>query len=425
MKWPSSSAPAARNSARTSSSVIIFPALGKRRRQIGNRRPGIKRSAVQARATCLRDANPLPIRRARSAPGRPNPAARRAGPRGLDEDYFQARRHRRRLRPGARAAYAAAPRRRRRPPPTAAAPAGDAAAQCRRRRAGPALPRTAPTPGIGQPDGRYGLQDQVSPIGAEALWFHDIILMPLITVISLFVLALLAWVMFRYRRGANPTPSRNTHNTMLEVVWTLVPVLILVVIAVPSIRLLAHQYYPPARRSDGQGDRQPMVLGISISRPWRESGLEHAARRRGRRARRAAAARRRRADGGAGRRGGEDDRHLQRRHPRLGRSRLLDQDRRGSGPAQRDLVPGRPARASITASATNCAAPATATCRSRSRSSPASAVRGLGRRRSGRPSCPARRPRRGGTGRGDSTATGNAVAAPRRRPPPTKARPTD
>ena len=54
-------------------------------------------------------------------------------------------------------------------------------------------------------------------------------------------------MIFRYRRGANPTPSRNTHNTSLEVVWTLVPVLILVVIAVPSIRLLAHQYDPPPR----------------------------------------------------------------------------------------------------------------------------------------------------------------------------------
>jgi cytochrome c oxidase subunit 2 len=111
--------------------------------------------------------------------------------------------------------------------------------------AAPAQPRVAPTPGIGQPDGRMGLQDQVSPIGQEAFWFHNAILMPLITIISLFVLVLLGWVMFRYRRGANPTPSRNTHNTTLEVVWTLVPVLILVAIAVPSIRLLAHQYSPP------------------------------------------------------------------------------------------------------------------------------------------------------------------------------------
>jgi cytochrome c oxidase subunit 2 len=109
----------------------------------------------------------------------------------------------------------------------------------------PAPEATAPTPGIGQPDGRYGLQDQVTPIGEEALFFHDVILLPLITIISLFVLLLLAWVIIRYRRAANPTPSRNTHNTLLEVAWTLVPVLILVAIAVPSIRLLAHQYDPP------------------------------------------------------------------------------------------------------------------------------------------------------------------------------------
>jgi cytochrome c oxidase subunit 2 len=49
----------------------------------------------------------------------------------------------------------------------------------------------------------------------------------------------------RFRRSANPTPSRNSHNTLIEVVWTLVPVLILVGIAIPSIRLLRHQYSPP------------------------------------------------------------------------------------------------------------------------------------------------------------------------------------
>ena len=51
--------------------------------------------------------------------------------------------------------------------------------------------------------------------------------------------------MVRYRRGANPMPSRNSHNTVIEVIWTLVPVLILVAIAIPSIRLLRHQYTPP------------------------------------------------------------------------------------------------------------------------------------------------------------------------------------
>ena len=99
--------------------------------------------------------------------------------------------------------------------------------------------------GIGQPDGRMMLQEQFTPIGEEAAWFHNWILMPAITIITLIVLILLAWVIIRYRSGANPTPSRTTHNTTLEVLWTLVPVLILVVIAVPSIRLLAHQYSPP------------------------------------------------------------------------------------------------------------------------------------------------------------------------------------
>ena len=105
--------------------------------------------------------------------------------------------------------------------------------------------RTAPTPSVGQPDGRFGFQDQVTPIGEEAAWFHDVILVPLIVAISLLVLFLLLWVIVRYRRAAHPTPSRTSHNTVIEVVWTLVPVLILVAIAVPSIKLLANQYSPP------------------------------------------------------------------------------------------------------------------------------------------------------------------------------------
>ena len=106
--------------------------------------------------------------------------------------------------------------------------------------------RTAPTVGVGQPQsGTMRLQEQFTPIGVEASWFHNKILIPLITAISLFVLFLLLFVIIRFRRGANPVPSRNTHNTFLEVAWTLVPVLILVAIAVPSIRLLAHQYSPP------------------------------------------------------------------------------------------------------------------------------------------------------------------------------------
>jgi cytochrome c oxidase subunit 2 len=102
-----------------------------------------------------------------------------------------------------------------------------------------------PTPGVGEPDGRKGIQLQVTPIGQEAAAFHNNWLLLLCALISIFVLALLLYAMVRFRRGASPTPSRNSHNTTIEVIWTLVPVLVLVAIAIPSIRLLRHQYTPP------------------------------------------------------------------------------------------------------------------------------------------------------------------------------------
>ena len=107
------------------------------------------------------------------------------------------------------------------------------------------LARTAPDATVGQPTGEVRFQPQVTPIGQEAAWFHNWILMPVITIITAVVLILLLVVIVKFRRSANPVPSRTTHNTALEVLWTLIPVLILVGIAVPSIRLLAHQYSPP------------------------------------------------------------------------------------------------------------------------------------------------------------------------------------
>ena len=102
-----------------------------------------------------------------------------------------------------------------------------------------------PVPGIGQPvDGAIGFQQQFSPTGHYALWMHDAILMPVITIITLFVLFLLILVAARFNKGKNPVASRTSHNTLIEVVWTLVPVLILVGIAIPSITLLARQYKP-------------------------------------------------------------------------------------------------------------------------------------------------------------------------------------
>ena len=103
-----------------------------------------------------------------------------------------------------------------------------------------------PAKNIGVPiRGGTGIQEQVTEVGRTAASFHNNWLLILCFVISAFVLALLGYTMVRFRRGANPTPSRTSHNTALEVVWTLLPVLILVAIAVPSFRLLRTQYTPP------------------------------------------------------------------------------------------------------------------------------------------------------------------------------------
>ena len=74
----------------------------------------------------------------------------------------------------------------------------------------------------------------------DIVWFHDFLLW-LIAAIVLFVLVLLVIVIVRFNARANPVPSRTTHNTFIEVVWTVVPVLILVAIAVPSFRLLFYE----------------------------------------------------------------------------------------------------------------------------------------------------------------------------------------
>lgn len=105
--------------------------------------------------------------------------------------------------------------------------------------------RNGPTPGVGQPVARkLGVQPQVTQVGQRAADFHDKLLVPIIVLISIFVLLLLGWTIYRYRAARNPTPSRTTHNTAIEIVWTVVPVLILAVIAWPSISLLAKQFKP-------------------------------------------------------------------------------------------------------------------------------------------------------------------------------------
>src|SRR5271154_934940 len=92
--------------------------------------------------------------------------------------------------------------------------------------------------GVGQPSPwQLGLQDAASPVMVDIVWFHDFLLW-IITAIALFVLVLLAIIVLRFNARANPTPSRTTHNSLLEVAWTILPVIILVAIAVPSFRLL-------------------------------------------------------------------------------------------------------------------------------------------------------------------------------------------
>jgi cytochrome c oxidase subunit 2 len=100
--------------------------------------------------------------------------------------------------------------------------------------------------GAGQPSpGQIGFQEAVTPIAEQIHWFHDYV-NAIIFAISAFVLALLLWVMWRYSEKRNPEPSRTTHNTAVEVLWTVIPVLILIAIAVPSFRLLYAQYsFPP------------------------------------------------------------------------------------------------------------------------------------------------------------------------------------
>jgi len=91
---------------------------------------------------------------------------------------------------------------------------------------------------LGQPaPWEYTLQEAATPVMEDIVWFHNFLFW-LITAITLFVLALLVIIVVKFNAKANPVPSKTTHNTLIEVAWTLIPVLILVGIAVPSFRLL-------------------------------------------------------------------------------------------------------------------------------------------------------------------------------------------
>jgi cytochrome c oxidase subunit 2 len=112
--------------------------------------------------------------------------------------------------------------------------------------------------GVGQPSPwQVGFQEAVTPIFHQAHAFHSFLLI-IITLITLFVLALLIYCVVKFREDRHPVPSKTTHHTMLEVAWTVLPVLVLVMIAIPSFRLLYAQYTPP-----------PVDLTIkTVARQW-------------------------------------------------------------------------------------------------------------------------------------------------------------
>jgi cytochrome c oxidase subunit II len=109
----------------------------------------------------------------------------------------------------------------------------------------------------GQPaPGELGMQDSVTPIGDSIHTFHNGILLWTAVLVSLLVLVLIGIIIVRFNARANPTPARFTHNTLIEVIWTALPVIILVIIAIPSFAILTDQMTMP--------DGQRKYLGSNI-----------------------------------------------------------------------------------------------------------------------------------------------------------------
>ena len=90
-------------------------------------------------------------------------------------------------------------------------------------------------------DWQLGFQNPASETMRDIVNFHDNLLLPIIIGISVFVLFLMIYACVRFRASANPIPSKRTHNVAVEVLWTLIPCLILIVMAVPSFKILYKQ----------------------------------------------------------------------------------------------------------------------------------------------------------------------------------------
>tara|TARA_B100000674_G_C37961994_1_gene972513 strand:+ start:2559 stop:3386 length:828 start_codon:yes stop_codon:yes gene_type:complete len=95
-------------------------------------------------------------------------------------------------------------------------------------------------------DWQLGFQKSASEVMYDIVWFHDYMLLPIITAITAFVLFLVIYACVRFRASRNPVASKTSHNTFIEVIWTLVPCLILIVMAVPSFKVLYSQDRIPA-----------------------------------------------------------------------------------------------------------------------------------------------------------------------------------
>ena len=97
-------------------------------------------------------------------------------------------------------------------------------------------PALAYADGIARP-WQLNFQEPASTVMEKLAWLHDDFLMYIITTITVFVMLLMAWIVIRYNAKSNPVPSKTTHNVPLEIIWTVIPILVLVAIAIPSVRV--------------------------------------------------------------------------------------------------------------------------------------------------------------------------------------------
>ena len=117
-------------------------------------------------------------------------------------------------------------------------------------------------------EGGVWMLPPASKLAEQIHYFHDGVLFPIITVISLFVLGLLLWIAVRYNSKANPTPQKFSHNTLLEIVWTGVPILILLFIALFSFQLLFNEdVIPDGKKIVARGDGATNVFAVANDWP--------------------------------------------------------------------------------------------------------------------------------------------------------------